>query len=773
MKLIESSKYIGSDQGKYFFELDKKHLLSIQRVGQKVYRVTILKNKIWRLDKTWSVAFGQEDIPFQGLDRELLPNYKDGKYKDSKISFSNCEILVESNPLRIKWNYKGKNLFEDRPTGAYYINTEGHRHQHFIHHNEGTKYFGMGEKSGHLDRTGRTFENKNLDAMGYDAETTDPLYKHIPFYIGKTQENSYGIFHDNFSISRYKFLSEIDNYHRPYVSYEANDGDIDYYVIVGREIKDITETFSWLTGKTFFGPRWSLGYSGSTMSYTDSSNAQDRMNEFLENIEEKNVLCNSFQLSSGYTSIGEKRYVFNWNRDKFPAPGKFVSNYLEKNINICANVKPVLLRDHPKYDEAKEYFIKDSEYNVPQISIFWDDWGSHIDFTNPDARSWWKKNLKENLFDFGIHSVWNDNNEYEIWDENARNHQGVPHSLTRPVQTLLMAKTSLQAQKKNQPKQRPWGISRAGMPGMQRYVQTWSGDNTTDWKTLKFNLYMGLSMSLSGVYNVGHDVGGFAGPKPEPELLLRWIQQGIFHPRFTIHSWNSDNTVTEPWMYDEILPLVQEAINFRYQLMPYLYNLLYKAHKDFTPIIAPTFYYFEEDSKTFLENTEFMLGENLLVATVLEKDASTRILYLPESETGWVDFHTGDFFEGAQEVSVNVTPSSIPLFAKGGSIIPLGEANQRAALDGGDKRILCLFPGVKDFRSNFNLFEDDGISYGHQEDKFKMFEFDFSGDKDKLTLNYSTRGDFETLYPGFEIKLPSNEKRKLFVNGNVWTGDLV
>mgnify|MGYP003312311730 CR=1 FL=1 len=114
-----------------------------------------------------------------------------------------------------------------------------------------------------------------------------------------------------------------------------------------------------------------------------------------------------------------------------------------------------------------------------------------------------------------------------------------PLRLVRPVQALLMVRASLEAQRAHAPTLRPWLISRSGMPGTQRYAQTWSGDNYTSWHTLKHNVRMGLGLSLSGFFNTGHDVGGFAGPAPEPELFVRWVQNGVFHPRFTIHSWNT------------------------------------------------------------------------------------------------------------------------------------------------------------------------------------------------------------------------------------------
>ena len=147
--------------------------------------------------------------------------------------------------------------------------------------------------------------------------------------------------------------------------------------------------------------------------------------------------------------------------------------------------------------------------------------------------------MTEKLLALGIESTWNDNNEYNVDDECAICHGfGRPMALKliRPVQAMLMVRASLEAQQAHKPKERPWLISRSGMPGTQRYAQTWSGDNYTSWHTLKYNVSMGVGLSLSGFFNTGHDVGGFAGPAPEPELLVRWVQNGVFHPRFTIHS---------------------------------------------------------------------------------------------------------------------------------------------------------------------------------------------------------------------------------------------
>jgi alpha-glucosidase len=323
------------------------------------------------------------------------------------------------------------------------------------------------------------------------------------------------------------------------------------------------------------------------------------MTEFLGCCAEHDILCDSFHLSSGYTSIGDRRYVFTWNRSKFPAPGALVQSYLAKGVRLCANVKPCLLDDHPHFAEAARLgLLIAGAKGDPSFVQFWDGIGAYLDFTNPKTITWWKTKVKETLLEYGIAATWNDNNEFEIWTANAlANGFGEPRPARecKPLQSLLMMRASRDAQKEHAPDKHPFLVSRSGGVGMHRYAQTWSGDNSTSWETLKYNLKMGLGLALSGVSNTGHDIGGFSGPAADPELFVRWVQFGVFMPRFCIHSWHEDGRVNEPWMYPQTTPFVRDLITLRYRLTPYLYYLLWRYHHDYEPMVRPTFFDFPDD----------------------------------------------------------------------------------------------------------------------------------------------------------------------------------
>jgi alpha-glucosidase len=176
------------------------------------------------------------------------------------------------------------------------------------------------------------------------------------------------------------------------------------------------------------------------------------------------------------------------------------------------------------------------------------------------------------------------------------------------VQALLMTRATREAQLAAKPNVRPFTITRAGGPGLQRYAQTWSGDNETSWDSLKWNFRTGLGMSLSGMFNIGHDVGGFAGPPPDPELLIRWTQAGLLHPRFLMNSWKDDGVTTSPWLHPEALPAIRDALRLRLRLMPYLYSAMASAHEAHIPVLAPTFVAFEDDPACFADADAAMFG---------------------------------------------------------------------------------------------------------------------------------------------------------------------
>jgi len=767
------------------FQSEEGHMAHVFILEEDILRVMVLPGGTLHFPRTWAVAPGQEDVPLEGRDRFQLDGFAVPAFQFEeepgtiRLVTNRVRLTIHLQGLYCRWEVLLGGRFQfaatDRSTQNYNFGWWDERVYHYLKREPDEMYFGLGERAGSTNRAGQSYRMTNLDAMGYNARTTDPLYKHIPFYLTWKSGTrlAYGLFYDTNADCTFDLGRELDNYHGHYRYFAADYGDLDYYFIAGPDLARVVRRYTWLTGRPAFTPRWSLGYSGSTMAYTDAPNAQERMNEFLSRCAEHDILCDSFHLSSGYTSISGKRYVFNWDRSKFPDPETFVRHYLAHGIRLCPNIKPCLLRDHPRFKEAEAegLFIHDED-GKPTLVQFWDEVGGYLDFTNPKTVAWWKSGVTESLLKYGVVATWNDNNEFEVWNKTARINgfgQARPAVEAKTLQTLLMMRASRDAQREFAPEKRPFLVTRSGAVGMHRYVQTWSGDNYTSWETLRYNIKMGIGLALSGVSNVGHDVGGFSGPAPDTELLLRWVQFGIFLPRFSIHSWNDDQTANEPWMYPEITAYICDLIKFRYRLIPYFYDLLWRSHRDYAPIIRPTFHDFPQDDHCYLENDDMLLGENLLVAAVVEPGQRARQVYLPVG-SDWYDFWSGDYYTGGQEIWLPAPWDRPPLLARADSAIPLNVAEQHFAKPA-DQRGFYLFPSRNDSQFEYQCFEDDGESEAYRDEKYWTWRLQILGSRSGLSVKIERGGDGYPQAGQTILFLPRQEMRPIDLQGGSIVSD--
>lgn len=692
--------------------------------------------------------------------------YRDGDLISTTPNITNAEaaadqltgieMKIDTENFLLSFYKDGKRLFADRAPLAYNLEKEfGEGVFHYITREEGEKIYGLGDKSGYLNKAGKSFKIETTDSMGYDAENSDPLYKHVPFYICENSVGCYGIFYDTDCTSYIDLGREHNNYYEKYKFFKSDDNVLNYYVFFGTKLQ-ILQEFGKVIGKNTFPPKWSFDYCASTMAYTDAPNSYEEMLSFIEMLKKYDLSCRGFYLSSGYTSIGNQRCVFNWNYDKFPNPKEFIETFKENNIEIIPNIKPSFLITHPMYEELKEkgLFIKNPD-GSPFVTQLWDNLGSYLDFTNPDAVSFWKKQVCEKLLDLGITSTWNDNNEFDIKDSEAVSFSGKRANKIRPHLTYLMDKASYEAQTEKYPALRPFLSTRSGNIAVRRLAQTWSGDNTTSFHDLKFCHFIGLTMSLSGYYFYGHDLGGFYGDMPSRELLMRWLQHGVFEPRFTIHSWNSDGSSTMPWSYPDIIESVRKVFAQRKRLIPYLYSCAYNAVQNEIPINAPLFLYYDDNEID--ENTNsFMLGQNILAVTAFDEGQNKVKVYLPQED----DWYFGNvLYSGGQLLDIDIPIyDEAKYFVKAGSIIPFDEAEY--GFNKGEKLVLRVYP-KKTGAFESNLFFDDGLSYEYISNNCTRLQIKAECFEDRVLLSVKNNGNLETDY---DIKLADGDNRALIVN---------
>jgi len=708
-------------------ELSEGFGLHVDLLEHWLLRIAIVPTDGLCVDRTWMIAPDGE-VPWEGRDRLSVDGFSCPAFKadEERVWGDRLAVKVEHDPLRLtvlerrgeRWDV----LLEDRPGGAYQWFERRGCFKHFQTLGETVAHYGLADKTGPLDRTGRRLRCLQSDALGYDAECSDPLYKHGPFMIVSNRHASAGLFYDSLAEMTFDLGAEHSNYFPRFRHVDMQEKGMVFYVLAGPKVADVVPRLHKLTGPVAFPPRWSLGFAFTTMHHADAPDAQQVISDFALEARKRDLPISAIHLGSGYTAGADGlRYVFNWNDDRFPDRDGFFFDLKAMGYRTCANIKPVLLAGHKAFDRARDegWFVQRADGGAA-VEMFWGGRGASLDFTNQQTVDWWARSVGEDVLGAGFDAVWNDNNEAELWDETARLNgfgSAMPALEARPLQALLMTRASYEATLKRRPDARPYTISRAGPIGLARYAETWSGDNRTSWHTLKWNLRQGLSMALSGMPLVGHDVGGFAGPPPGPELLVRWFQMMALHPRCVMNSWKEEyeNIPNLPWMHEAVFDDVKAALELRYRFLPLLYSLVYHAHQTGHPVVAPPLYHFDDPACREDADT-FMLGADVLVAPVVHEGARRVSLYLPRHGPGWLGHHCGTHFAGGQRIEVDAPLSQLPLFVRAGSVLPLAVRWDANNPHDANAVALSVYLGAKAGAGSAesSIFFDDGDSWDYR-----------------------------------------------------------
>lgn len=579
------------------------------------------------------------------------------------ISFkhANHDFKIELKNFRITICKGDKILYQDRNGLAYNFDGElGDGSIHYTLRQENQYIYGLGDKAGKINKNHQHYKLDTNDAMGFKAEYSDPLYKYLPFYICENNAGTYGVYYDTYSEGEVDFGKEHDNYYELFNSIKYEEENMVFYIILG-SVNEIIKRFIDMTGGIGKVPEWAFKYCGSTMEYTDAPDADRRLRGFIDNLEKYDIKAGGFYLSSGYTQIDDKRYVFHWNKDKIPNPKKLSDYFMDKGLRIMPNVKPAFLDDHPLYNyiAGKGWFLHYKD-KTPAKFPFWGGNASYLDFTNPEAYEFWKNQVKQVLVEQGYTNIWNDNNEYDVHDKDIFAHgfsKEIPARLIKPLFSYLMSKASREACE--EVNKEPFIISRCAMAGSQNITTTWTGDNYTSFKDLRFNHYQALTMALSGYCFFGPDIGGFYGPKPSKELFMRWLQYGVFLPRFVLHSWKVNEDSTMPWLYPDMMDNVKSIFDLREKLIPYLTKQMDECIQNNYPLITPVFL---KDDKYDKESDNFMCGKKILVCPVFDEGLDEITITLPTSNKGFRLRGEGPLINGETSITTKCSIYDLPVW---------------------------------------------------------------------------------------------------------------
>jgi len=510
-------------------------------------------------------------------------------------------------------------------------------------------------------------------------------------------------------------------------------GDMDLFVIYGPDYKTIIKGYSDLTGYPPIPPIWALGWIQCKNRYK----TQNELLEIAHKYREKNIPCDVLIIDwCWFRYFGD----LDWVAKYWPDPWGMVHHLKSMGFHIMQAQHPYM------HTQAKNF----NDFNSRGYLISWDpsrvpdkwppDGIKHaVDFSNPGARKlWWEK--IEPLFRQGIDGYWTDMGELETHPPGCSSHYLGPREKVHNIYSTLWNMALYEGQRSIS-NRRVFCLSRTAYAGIQRYGSAlWSGDIDPTWEVLDHQVVIGQQVCMSGQPFWTTDIGGFmTADFYEPELYVRWFQWGTFCPIFRTHGTRPEN---ETWSFgSDIEKILVDYIKIRYRLMPYIYSCVYETHKTGVSIMRAMLMEFPQDSTAARQDHQFMFGPSILVAPVTEKGKRCKKVWLPEGI--WYNYWENKKYEGPQEVDEIAPLWKIPIYIRGGSIIPEGPDVLHTGNNLFDPLTIHIYPG-KD--AQFTLYEDDGKTYDYEEGVFSLTGFVYNEKLKSLKIQSP-----EVTYPGLPV----------------------
>ncbi|KAM8781438.1 neutral alpha-glucosidase C isoform 1-T1 [Rhynchonycteris naso] len=533
----------------------------------------------------------------------------------------------------------------------------------------------------------------NLDVYGYKIHDKMGIYGSVPYLLAHKLGRTLGIFWLNSSETLVEIntqptvkyaLTQMDsdaveqkNTSQTDVRWMSESGIIDVFLLTGPIPSDVFKQYSSLTGTQAMPPLFSLGYHQCRWNYEDEQDVKAVDAGFDKHDIPYDVIWLDIEHTQG------KRY-FTWDKKRFPNPKRMQELLQNKKRKLVVISDPHIKidPDYSVYAKAKEqsFFVKNHEGGDFE-GLCWPGLSSYLDFSNPKVREWYSS-----LFAFSVYQgstdilyIWNDMNEPSVFrgpeqtmQKNVIHHGNWEHRELHNIYGFYHKATAEGLIQRSEGQERPFVLTRSFFAGSQRYGAVWTGDNTAEWSYLQISIPMLLTLSITGISFCGADIGGFIGD-PKAELLVRWYQAGAYQPFFRGHATRNTKR-REPWLFgEEHTRLIREAIRERYTLLPYWYSLFYRAHVASEPIMRPLWVEFPDELEAFGVEDEYMIGGALLVHPVTEPKATVVDVFLPGSNEArvWYDSKTFTAWEGACTMKIPVALDTIPVFQRGGSVVPI------------------------------------------------------------------------------------------------------
>jgi alpha-glucosidase len=711
-------------------------------------KITALRDDVLRV-RYWRGGSEPEDASWA-----VLPEARGSSVKISALAdhpgFSTAALRVEVDPRNLGVTVRDKdgNLLQQDSSPIEFHNAGFELSQSM---SPNAHYFGLGDKAGSFDRRDGSFTLWNTDAYAFQ-ESTDPLYKAIPFFMTYDSGRAIGTLLDNTWRTHFDFGRTRANT----LVMGAAGGPIDYYFLYGPSAKQVLSTYAWLTGPTPLPPLWSFGFQQSRYGYMTRA----RVEEVAKRLRDDHIPADAIYLDIDYQ---DRNRPFTVDPERFADMPGLVRKLHDEDLHVVAitdlHIAQAPNQNYATYDSgiAQDRFVHNPDGSVYSGKV-WPGDSVFPDFTQQATRAWWGT-LYRDFVQVGIDGFWNDMNEPAIFvtktktmpedvqhriDEPGFRSRTATHAEIHNVYGMENARATAEGLLTLRPNERPFVLTRAAYAGSQRYAATWTGDNSSSWNHLRLTTFMLKNLGLSGFSFAGADVGGFAG-NPSSELLTKWIEIAAFQPIDRDHT-EKGTADQEVWVHGpEQEAIRRRFIEERYRLLPYLYTTAEDNMRSGLPIVRPLFLEFPDalpDKHPMdidpLTANEFLFGPDLLIAPppIIEQTVAYAV-QLPSA--GWYDYWTGKRVEGktvisaaagvqpesgvvSQVTAVTVTPqlAELPVYVRPGTILPYAPLTQSTRQQPSGALTLRVYPGP-DCHGSFYL--DDGHSFDYRQGAFLRMQF--------------------------------------------------
>ena len=515
----------------------------------------------------------------------------------------------------------------------------------------GELVYGLGERFGPLVKNGQPIDIWNADG----GTSSEQAYKNVPFYW---TNHGYGIFVNHPERVSFEVASEAVSRNQ----FSVPGEHLEYFVIAGPTPKEILSRYTELVGRPARIPRWSFGLWLSTSFTTDYD--ETTVNEFLDGMAEREIPLSVFHFDCFW--MREFRWCdFEWDPRTFPEPEAMLARLKDRGLRVCVWINPYIAQQSPMFEEGRRsgYLVRRTDGSIWQ----WDLWQAGmalVDFTNPAAVAWFSGKL-ERLLDQGVDAFKTDFGERiptdVVW------HDGSDPQRMHNFYTQLYNRTVFELLERRRGAGEAVLFARSATAGGQQFPVHWGGDCESSFEAMAETMRAGLSLAASGFAFWSHDIGGFEGT-PDPTVFKRWLAFGLLSSHSRLHGSNSYRV---PWAFDdEAVDVARQFTELKMSLMPYLARLADDAAADGIPLLRPMVLEFPDDPATRYLDTQYMLGDSLLVAPVFRAD-DVVAFYVPEGE--WTSLLDGTVVAGPAWHTQTHGFNSLPLLVRPGTVLPIGE----------------------------------------------------------------------------------------------------